>query len=110
MKKVLVLVAAVLTFGQFNAQSTIADARVMGIGQTVTIKGVITNGSELGSIRYVQDETGALPIYGTGFTVFSVVIQLQRRAHYLILADYWKFLLPQHLPITVQPQVDFLLP
>jgi hypothetical protein len=68
MKKVLVLVAAVLTFGQFNAQSTIADARVMGIGQTVTIKGVITNGSELGSIRYVQDETGALPIYGTGFT------------------------------------------
>jgi hypothetical protein len=68
MKKVLVLVAAVLTFGQFNAQSTIADARAMGIGQTVTIKGVITNGSELGSIRYVQDETGALPIYGTGLT------------------------------------------
>jgi hypothetical protein len=38
----------------------------MGIGQTVTIRGVVTNGSELGSIRYVQDATGAIPIYGTG--------------------------------------------
>lgn len=47
-----------------TAQMTIADARVMGIGQTVTIKGVVTNGSELGSIRYVQDATAALPIYG----------------------------------------------
>jgi hypothetical protein len=48
-----------------NAQ-TISDARNMGIGQTVTIRGVVTNGTELGSIRYVQDATGALPIYGTG--------------------------------------------
>jgi hypothetical protein len=68
MKKVLVLLAVILTFNQLSAQSTIADARAMGIGQTVTIKGVITNGSELGSIRYVQDATGALPIYGTGLT------------------------------------------
>lgn len=48
-----------------NAQATIADARNFAIGQTVTIKGVVTNGSELGPIRYIQDATGALPAYGT---------------------------------------------
>ena len=48
-----------------NAQATIADARNFAIGQTVTIKGVVTNGSELGPIRYVQDGTAALPAYGT---------------------------------------------
>lgn len=48
-----------------NAQANIGAARNYAIGQTVTIKGVVTNGSELGSIRYVQDATGALPAYGT---------------------------------------------
>jgi len=65
MKKIILsgilAVSSLVTFGQ-----TISDARNMGIGQTVTIRGVVTNGSELGSIRYVQDATGALPIYGTG--------------------------------------------
>lgn len=65
MKKIilsgLLAISSVMTFAQ-----TIADARNMGIGQTVTIRGVVTNGTELGSIRYVQDATGALPIYGTG--------------------------------------------
>lgn len=46
------------------AQADIAAARNMAIGQTVTIKGVVTNGSELGTIRYVQDATGALPAFG----------------------------------------------
>ncbi|MFM8243691.1 MAG: hypothetical protein ACKN86_12865, partial [Crocinitomicaceae bacterium] len=65
MKKIilsgLLAVSSLMTFAQ-----TISDARNMGIGQTVTIRGVVTNGTELGSIRYVQDATGALPIYGTG--------------------------------------------
>ncbi len=65
MKKIF-FIGAFLIGSSFSNAQTIAAARAMGIGQTVTIRGVITNGSELGSIRYVQDETGALPIYGTG--------------------------------------------
>ncbi|MBM3452265.1 MAG: choice-of-anchor D domain-containing protein [Bacteroidetes bacterium] len=65
MKKI--ILSGVLCISSFVTLSqTIADVRNMGIGQTVTIKGVVTNGSELGSIRYVQDATAALPIYGTG--------------------------------------------
>jgi hypothetical protein len=60
-------ILACLTFASLSvkAQATVADARNFAIGQTVTIKGVVTNGSELGPIRYVQDATGALPAYGT---------------------------------------------
>ncbi|MBM3186635.1 MAG: hypothetical protein FJZ67_10055, partial [Bacteroidetes bacterium] len=65
MKKI-ILIGIIAFTSLISSAQTIADARNMGIGQTVTIRGVITNGSELGSIRYVQDATGALPIYGTG--------------------------------------------
>jgi hypothetical protein len=49
----------------FASAQTIADARNMGIGQTVTVRGIAANGSELGSIRYIQDGTAAIPAYGT---------------------------------------------
>jgi len=58
-----VLAMTSLTFGQ-----TIADARNQGIGQTVTINGVATNGPELGNIRYIQDGTAALPAYGSNLS------------------------------------------
>jgi len=48
-----------------NSQANIADARNMSVGSTVTVTGVVTNGSELGSIRYIQDATGAIPAYGS---------------------------------------------
>ncbi|AEA44723.1 endonuclease [Fluviicola taffensis] len=59
-------ILACVTFASLSvkAQATIADARNFAIGQTATIKGVVTNGSELGSIRYVQDGTAALPAFG----------------------------------------------
>lgn len=65
MKNKLVLLGASLfslstLFGQLN----INDARSFAVGSTVTIKGVSANGAELGSIRYIQDETGGLPVYG----------------------------------------------
>lgn len=50
-----------------NAQQSIADARSMGEGVEVTIEGIVTNGSELGIIRYVQDSTAGLAVYpGSG--------------------------------------------
>jgi len=42
----------------------ISQARSRALGTSVTITGVVTNGSELGSIRYLQDSTGALAAYG----------------------------------------------
>lgn len=43
---------------------TIAEARALGEGSTVTVTGIVTNGSEFGSsLRYFQDATGGLAAY-----------------------------------------------
>ncbi len=66
MKKTLLLALCASTLGfSANAQTDIADARTYGIGQTVTISGVVTNGAELGTIRYMQDGTAGLAAYGS---------------------------------------------
>ncbi len=49
-----------LAFGQDD----IADLREnFNVGQTATVTGIVTNGPELGSIRYIQDETAGIAIY-----------------------------------------------
>lgn len=45
------------------SQANIAEARGMMEGTTVTITGIVTNGDELGIIRYIQDATAGLPAY-----------------------------------------------
>ena len=45
-----------------QAQS-IATARAQTIGSSVTISGIITNGDELGPIRYIEDATAAIAAY-----------------------------------------------
>ena len=35
------------------------------LGSVITVKGIVTNGSELGSIRYLQDATAGIAAYGT---------------------------------------------
>ena len=62
MKKIFTLVAALSTL-TVGAQ-TIQQVRNMSIGSTVTVKGVVSNGTELGSIRYLQDGTAGIAIYG----------------------------------------------
>jgi hypothetical protein len=64
MKKLLFSIA-LITFGQQVLAQTIAQVRNLGIGQTVTVSGVVTNGSELGPIRYLQDGTAGIACYGT---------------------------------------------
>jgi len=64
-KRVLVGLFGMFAAFQSAAQTDIAGARNYAIGQTVTIRGVVTNGSELGTIRYVQDGTAALPAFGS---------------------------------------------
>jgi len=48
-----------------SAQENIAAARAMGIGSTVTISGIVTNGDELGIIRFMQDQSGGIAIYSS---------------------------------------------
>ena len=45
-----------------NAQD-IATARSQGIGASVTVTAIVTNGDELGPIRYIEDATAGLAIY-----------------------------------------------
>lgn len=52
------------------AQITIAQARASAIGSSVTVSGIVTNGSELGNIRYFEDSTAGIAAYGS--TISSV--------------------------------------
>ncbi|MCK5857437.1 MAG: T9SS type A sorting domain-containing protein [Bacteroidales bacterium] len=52
-----------------NAQTiSIDSARTLGIGATVTVKGIITNGDELGGIRYFQDTTAGIAAYSSSMS------------------------------------------
>lgn len=64
MKKVIVSIAMISASFWSAAQTDIANARTFGAGQTVTVHGVATNGSELGSIRYMQDNTAGIAGFG----------------------------------------------
>jgi len=71
MKKIASLLLALSSFVSF-AQIPISQARTQAIGTTVTVTGIVTNGDELGPIRYIQDATGGIPAYpGTGSVTFS---------------------------------------
>ncbi len=65
MKKTLILALLLLCISAFTkAQNTILEARNMVIGSVVTVKGIVTNGPELGIIRYFQDNTAGIAAYG----------------------------------------------
>lgn len=68
MKRILTTLTAAFFSLSMTAQVNIADARTFGIGQTVTVTGIATNGSELGSIRYLQDGTAGIAGYGGPIT------------------------------------------
>ncbi|MDX2360379.1 MAG: endonuclease [Crocinitomicaceae bacterium] len=68
MKKVVLILTAFFFVIGAMAQTDIADGRTYGIGQTITVTGVATNGSELGSIRYMQDATAGIAGYGGPIT------------------------------------------
>ncbi len=83
MKQILSLILLAICFNSISlAQiSTIAAVRsanaslpANGTGTTVTVTGIVMNGGELGNIRFIQDGTGGIGIYGTT----SMVTSLQR--------------------------------
>jgi hypothetical protein len=70
MKKLL-LQLVLIALGQQAFAQTIAQVRNLGIGQTVTVSGVVTNGSELGPIRYLQDGTAGIACYGSNLNTIQ---------------------------------------
>ncbi len=67
MKKYLLALFILASFQKLNAQTVIpiGTAKVMAVGSIVTIRGIITNGSEMGTIRYIQDGTGGMALYSS---------------------------------------------
>lgn len=63
-QKLLILVMLFASTYGFS-QISISAARALGVGATITVKGIVTNGDELGTIRYIQDATGGLAAYSS---------------------------------------------
>ncbi len=65
MKKLLfVLFASLMSLAAQAQVISIATARTRDTGTVVTVSGIVTNGAELGGIRYFQDNTGGLAAFG----------------------------------------------
>ncbi len=72
MKKKLILALVILGFSSVTiAQNTIQEARNMAVGTVVTVKGIVTNGAELGVIRYFQDNTAGIAAYGSAINAVN---------------------------------------
>ena len=67
MKRITTLLTIIaLPFISFS-QTDIADARTFTLLSTITVTGIVTNGSELGIIRYMQDGSAGIACYpGSG--------------------------------------------
>ncbi len=52
-------------------QANIAAARAMPLGSTITVHGIVTNGPELGVIRYFQDATAGIAAYSSSISSLS---------------------------------------
>ena len=72
MKRLILFLIAFLAL-EFSAysQANIAEARTYAVGATMTVSGIVTNGGELGTIRYIQDETAGIGIYDWDVTYFQ---------------------------------------
>lgn len=65
MKNKFLIIGALFSMTTLFGQNDINDARSFPVGGDVTITGVASDGGELGgAIRYIQDETGGIPVYG----------------------------------------------
>ena len=85
MRKTTTLIIATLMSVVSFAQD-IATARSQGVGATVTITGIVTNGDELGPIRYIEDTTAGLALYDP--TALSGVVRGDEVTVSGILVDY----------------------
>ena len=68
MKKLLFLTCTLCASFNTIISQTTAAAKNVGLGNTASVRGVAVNGSELPKVRYVQDNTGGIAVYGTNLT------------------------------------------
>lgn len=75
MKKILSLfvLGALGLATKAQAQSSIANARTQPQFSTVTVRGIVTNGPELGVIRYLQDNVAGIAAYSSASMVTNLV-------------------------------------
>ena len=72
MKKLAISIFCLMALAiQGFSQANIAAARAMPIGSTITVHGIVTNGPELGIIRYFQDATAGIAAYSSTITGLS---------------------------------------
>ncbi|RSK43640.1 hypothetical protein [Hymenobacter perfusus] len=67
-------VAAAQPAAPAPAPPTLTAARAAGPGATVTVRGVVTNGPELGQLRFVQDRQAGLAVFSTTNTDLHALI------------------------------------
>ena len=86
MKQTITFILTILfNFSAFS-QADIAAARVMGVGSTVTITGIVTNGDELGPIRYIEDATAGMALYDP--TALAGIVRGEEIEVTGVLVDY----------------------
>jgi DNA/RNA endonuclease YhcR with UshA esterase domain len=69
MKKLFILCLFLITNHSVWSQLiSIADARLQPVGSTVTVSGIVTSGSEFGTIRYMQDGTGGIAVFSSSLS------------------------------------------
>lgn len=67
LNRIFVVTLLLLPFNLFSQIIPVAQARSLAPGNTVTVRGIVTNGGELGKIRYLQDGTAGIAAFaGTG--------------------------------------------
>jgi len=86
MRKITILIFTTLLSVVGFAQMDITTARAQGVGSTVTITGVVTNGDELGPIRYIEDATAGLALYDPA--VLTAVLRGDELTVTGVLVDY----------------------
>ncbi|HON19386.1 MAG TPA: phospholipase D-like domain-containing protein [Salinivirgaceae bacterium] len=68
MKRFFLLGILIFTFIDSQCQMPIIEARQQQIGSTVTVTGIVTNGPELGVIRYLQDLSAGIAVYSSSLS------------------------------------------
>jgi PKD repeat protein len=59
-------------FVDYPAPISIEAARQLPQGTLVTIEGIVTSGPEYGSLKFIQDATGGMALYGTELSYFRM--------------------------------------
>ncbi|KUG08724.1 hypothetical protein [Solirubrum puertoriconensis] len=62
------------TFAAAQSVVSISAARAAGPGASVTIRGVVVNGAELGSLRYIQDKDAGIAAFTNKIPEFATLV------------------------------------